>query len=645
MESATGPSEAPLPRPGSRRRFGTFELDVASGELYDRGRKVRLQEQPFKVLARLTREPGIVVTRDELRRELWPGDTFVGFEHGLNEAVNRLRRTLRDSAERPRFIETLPKRGYRFVLPVEDVPTAPVFPLPAASRTEPITLGGDAAPAQATPIRRTWPIRPLVAGLVALAAAATGAWWLTSAGEASREIRALAVLPFSNLSSERTHDYLADGFTEELTTALASGGGPRVTSRTSALRYKDSATPLSEVADNLKVDAVVEGSIRVADGRVRVTSQLLWAATDETLWTGSYERPLSDVLGLQRDVAAAIASELRMELRAAPGRFPPGSDAVHAYLKGRYQLNRRTPDAFSSATEFFRQANAIDPSYAAPHAGLAEAFALMGIYNLSPPRDVMPKAQAAARRALEIDPAMAAAHVTLALVAFMYDWDWAGAEREFQAALKADASYAGASQSYGVFLAAMARHAEAERALSRALELDPLSLSAADSLAWFRYTRGDYTGAAKGYTELLTLDPTFGLAHRFLGLVKLRQGDHAGARVALARAAELLGTSTEPEVDLAVAFAVAGETARAEAALDALLAARERGRYVAALLMAGLFESLDRRADALAELERAGQERVPTLVTIGIDPLFAAMRAEPRFQQLLARIGLPAAGR
>jgi tetratricopeptide (TPR) repeat protein len=223
----------------------------------------------------------------------------------------------------------------------------------------------------------------------------------------------------------------------------------------------------------------------------------------------------------------------------------------------------------------------------------------------------------------------------------MYEWDWAGADAHFQAALKADPMYATAFQSYGVFLASMARHEEAERALTRALELDPLSLSAADSLGWFWYIRGNYERAASQYRQLLDLDPTFGQAHRFLGLVKLRQGDHAGARAALEKAASLLGSSTEPEVDLAVAFAVAGETGRARRALDGLLQARQEGRYVAAVLLAGLFESLGRRPEALDELERAERERTSTLVLVGIDPLFASLRAEPRLQRLMARIGLP----
>jgi TolB-like protein/DNA-binding winged helix-turn-helix (wHTH) protein/Flp pilus assembly protein TadD len=644
-----------------RRRFATFELDLASGELYERGRKVPLQDQPFKILARLTRDPGAVVSRDELRHELWPDDTFVGFEHGLNEAVKRLRRALNDSADHPRFIETLPKRGYRFIARVDaeappSPPSSSSTPAPSVADTDP-DLTADPTPGA---LDRSAPVldpssatassadgRPrrslvwLAAAALTLAAISAVVWRRGAADNTSPDVRSIAVLPFSNLSNDRSLDYIADGFTEELTATLASVNGLRVKSRTSVQRFKDTTVSARDVAASLDVDALIEGSIRVADGRLRITAQLVRGATDEHLWASTYERPLEDVLAVQRDISTSIARELRMELRAGPAPYAPGMDALAANLKGRYQLNRRTPDSFASAAEFFRQAIAIDPVYAAPRAGLAETFALMGIYNLAEPADVMPKARAAAHEALAIDPTLASPHVVLAWTSFMHEWNWANADAEFQEALRLDQSFATAHQSYGVFLAAMARPPEAERALTRALDVDPLSLSAADSLAWFWYTRGELAKAEAQYGKLLELDPSFGQAHRFLGLVRIQAGDLAGARASLEQAQRLLGGSAEPEVDLVMAQALTGDTAKADAALERLLLMRSEGRYVSAALLAGLYESLGRREDALGELERAERERATTLVLVGIDPLFARLRGEPRFQALAARVGLP----
>src|SRR5438309_2759843 len=355
-------------------RFAAFELDSRASELRKQGAKVKLQEQPFQILQVLLQRPGEVVTREELQQKIWPSDTFVDFDHGINNAIKRLREALGDAAETPHYIETLPRRGYRFIGKIEC--------------------------------------------------------------EALR-MRSLAVLPLENLSHDPQQEYFAEGLTEALITTLAKIGELRVVSRTSAMLYKNVRKPLREIARELEVDAIVEGTVLLAGHRVRITAQLIDAAKETHLWAESYERDLRDVLALQSELAQAIARKVRVKiapqeqaLLAQP--HPVDPEAYEAYLKGRYHWNRRSGEALPKAVQYFQQAIAKDPTFAAAYSGLADCLSVLGYWGLVPPDEGCGKAKGLAHKALEMDHSLAEAHASLAFATMFYDFDFVTAEREFE---------------------------------------------------------------------------------------------------------------------------------------------------------------------------------------------------------------------
>jgi TolB-like protein/tetratricopeptide (TPR) repeat protein/DNA-binding winged helix-turn-helix (wHTH) protein len=603
-------------KPGAVFRFGAFELDVAEKELRKHGIRVKLQGQPFLVLHRLLENPNRLVTREDLRRELWPEDTFVDFEHSLNEAVNKVRVALGDSASKPRFVETVPRHGYRFIAPVE---SAGDIPLPAPS------------PPTRTPARRG-----LLAAAALVLAAVAGLLVLRPTSR-DRNLRSLAVLPFENLSGDPSQEYFSDGMTDELTSKLATIDELRVISRTSARRYKTTDKSLREIGRELGVDALVEGSVRLAGGRVRITVQLVEAATDESLWSETYDGDDDDILGIQDRVARSIAGELRMELEARTRDVPPA--AFHAYLKGRHHWNQRTEKDFLKAIEYFTEATSLAPSYAESYAGLADTYSLFSVYNLQRPERAMPVAKKAVLEALRIDPGLGEAHASLANILFLYDWNWAEAEREFKKAIELNPAYASTYQWYGVFLMAMSRPDEALSTMNRALEIDPVSLSLNENLGWALYVARRYPEAIEQFEKTLELDANFGRALRYLGLTELYLGRHAEALETLERARDALSGEPELQADLALAHALAGDKEEAERMLDSLM--KESGeRYVSPFLIGSFHAGLGDFENALDWLEKAGDERSANVVFLGVDPSFDPLRAQPRFQALLARIGL-----
>ncbi len=594
-------------------RFGAFELDVAEKELRKHGIRIKLQGQPFLVLHRLLENGNRLVSREELRGELWPEDTFVDFEHSLNEAVNKVRVALGDSASKPRFVETVPRHGYRFIVPVE--------------------MAGD-APTPAPSPRR--PARRRLAAAALVLVAGTGLLVLRSTSR-EMDIQSLAVLPLENLSGDRSQEYFSDGMTDELTSKLATIDELRVISRTSARRYKTTDKSLREIGRELGVDALVEGSVRLADGKVRITVQLVEAATDESLWTETYDGDAADILGIQDSVARSIARELRMELEARTRDVPPA--AFHAYLKGRHHWDQRTEKDFLKAIEYFTEATTIAPSYAEAYAGLADTYSLLSVYNLQRPERAMPTAKKAALEALRIDPSLAEAHASLGEILFLYDWNWQEAERELEKAIELNPAYAITYQWHGVFLMAMNRPDEALATLRQALELDPVSLSLNENLGWALYVARRYPEAVDQFRKTLELDPNFGPALRYLGLTQLSLGKYAEALETLERARSALSDTPEVQSDLALAHALAGEKEEAERMLDSLMK-ESTERYVSPFLIASFHTGLGNFEDALDWLERAYGERTAYLVFIGVDPSFDPLRAHPRFRALLVRVGL-----
>jgi len=457
-------------------RFGPFEFEIANGLLRKLGKPVQLQPQPAKILALLISRPTKVITREELRQEIWGQDTFVDFEHNLNFSVRQIRAALHDDAEKPRFIETLPRRGYRFIAAVEQV-------LP----------------------------------------------------EADHRIQSLAVLPLENLSQDPEQEYFADGVTDELITELAKIRALRVISRTSVQQFKRVRKPLREIARRLNVDAVVEGTILRCGNRVRITAQLIDVRREEHLWAESYERDLGDVLRLQGEVAQAISGQIHNTLKAEEQcRLRPTrriDPAAHeCYLRGRYFWNKRSEEDLCRAQKYFEQAIEKEPGHALAYSGLADTYFYRGyVFGRMAPKDAMPKARAAALKAMEFDETLAESHVSLAVVRFFFDWDWSGAEREFKRALELNPNYATAHHAYAALLAATGRKQEAIAAAKRAVELDPLSIPINNILGEMYMCAGEWDQAIAQYRKTIEMDPTVWLPHENLGATLEELGKHAEA--------------------------------------------------------------------------------------------------------------------
>src|SRR5260221_406325 len=446
-------------------RFAVFEFDLGTGELRKHGLRIKLKGQPIDVLAMLLDHPGEVVHREDLQKRLWPADPFVDFEHSLNAAIKRLRAALGDSADSPRFVETLARRGYRFIAPLAQ--PADNAPPPAAQSSKP-------AP-------RPWFV-PLLAGFLLIVAIALGFGLReTLKGRAvANPIRSLAVLPLANLSGDPDQDYFVDGMADALRQHLESIRALRVISRTSSVHYRGSSKPLPEIARELNVEGIVEGSVLRSGDRVRITIQLIQVSSNGRLWSNSYEGDLRDVFALQAGVAGKIADEIRVTLtppdRARLARAPASSpDAYLAYSKGRFFWNKRTEEDMKKAIGYFQQAVDKDPNYALAYDGLADCWISRGWYGYLSPAATFPQAKAAVTKALSLDDSLAEAHTSQAFVSLYNDRDWTPAEREFRRAIDLNPNYANGHHWYGEFLSLVGRHEQAIAESGRARELDPLS--------------------------------------------------------------------------------------------------------------------------------------------------------------------------
>ncbi len=621
-----GPVPEGVQRPSAPIRFGVFDVDLHSGELRRQGVKVKLQQQPFQALVMLLERPGEVVTREELRKKLWPAQTFVDFDRGLNKAINRLREALGDDADNPRFIETLPQRGYRFIAPVE---------AQLDLRVQPSEGSGLATTSSA----RRWLLASAVM-VLAIPLLTFGLLRDRLLPRTAPRIESVAVLPLQNLSAEPGQEYFTDGMTDELITQLAKIGSVRVISRTSSMQYKGVRRSLPAVARELNVDAIVEGTVLRSGERVRITAQLIRARDDRHLWAESFERDVHDVLTLQGEVAQAVARQIQVKLTAEQqttlARARPVNPQAHeAYLKGNYFLR---PDRLDKSIEFFNQAIALDPGYAQAYAGLSLANVYLGIFGLIPSGEAYPPAKVAAMKALELDETLAEAHNALADVKKGYDWDWAGAETEYKRALELNPSDALAHSWYADYLSKMRRHEEAVAEARRARELDPISASRTAVLGMFLYRAHRYDEAIETCYKALELDPNYPNAFWFLALAREQKRELPQAIAALEKAAS---TSNTPlfRALLGHAYALAGERAKALSALDELKALSRR-RYVSPLDIALVHTGLGDRDSAFQWLEKAYQERTMRIQELP-EPHFDSLRSDPRYKDLIRRIGLP----
>ena len=625
--------------------FGSFEVDLASGELRREGRKVRLQDQPLHLLVLLLERAGEVVTREELRNELWPADTFVDFDHSLNTAVRKLREALGDSAEAPRYVETLARRGYRFLAPVTE--REPAAPLPLSADAE---VGSPAPP---TAVRGPSLTPRVVLIAVVLGAAALVAYRVgTHAGPRTRPgpRLTLAVLPFDNLSNEADQEYLSDGLTEEMITQLArlDPDRLRVTARSSTWKYKRADRDIRRLRRELGADYVLEGSVRRAGERVRVTAQLVQVVDQTHIWAETYEREMRDVLVLESEVARSVARAIAMtlapeaEARLARAR-PVRPESYQDYLRGRYFWNRRTEAALRQALGYFQQAVAADPGYAPAYSGLADCYSSLGASSVVgglPPRQAMPEAKAAALKALEIDGSLAEAHTSLAIVHLLYDWDLAASEKEFKRALDLDPDYTAAHHWYSHCLLPLGRTEESLAESRRALELEPLNLVINIHLGWHYLYARQYDEAIEQYRRTLELDPGFPQAKRYAAWAFLQKGRHAEAIAALQAVLSALGRKPEVEAELGHALAVAGRRAEARAVLEGLTQLSS-SRYVSPYSVALVHAGLGDRDQALAWLDKAYAERSDYMPYLGLEPMLDSLRSDPRFDALVRRVGVP----
>ena len=615
---------------------------MRSGELWKQGRKVRLEGQPVQILLCLLENPGELVTRDELRQRLWPAETYGNFEDGLNAAVKRLRQALNDSAGNPRFVETLPRRGYRFLAPVQIINAAEDGPnLIEIPPAELAPRAGDLPEAKGVSRLLSWKRSSWALLLVLLGVTA---WILRPKNGPSPVIRSLAVLPLENLSHDPSQDYFADGMTDELITELGQISELRVISRTSAMTYKGAHKSLPQIAGELNVDAVVEGTVLRSGDQVRITAQLIQASADKHLWAQSYEGDVHQTLALQRQVARAIAEEIQIELTSHERDVlksvkTVNPDAYEAYLKGRFFWNKRTADGMKEAISYFSQAIEKDPNYAPAYAGLTDSYALAGDwkYGVLAPKDAYPKAKAAALKAVELDGTLGEAHISLALCLDNFDWDFSYAGKEFTRGIELSPSYATGHDWYGWHLASLGRNGEALGQVEKAENLDPLSLIISSDLAEEFLIDHRYDEAATQTQKTINMDRFFAPAHYVLGATFVQKHKYDEAIAELQKATQLSEGSTAFNANLAYAYAVSGRRSEAVKILADLKNHSQHG-FSNAPEIALVYVGMNDKDQAMTWLNKAFDERFSPWVLMR--PAFDPLRSDQRFQDLLHRIGL-----
>jgi TolB-like protein/DNA-binding winged helix-turn-helix (wHTH) protein/Tfp pilus assembly protein PilF len=617
------------------RRFGAFEINLQSGELRKSGMRLRLSRQPFQVLAVLVERAGEVVTREELHSKLWLADTFVDFDHGLNNAVARIREVLDDSSDTPRYIETIPRRGYRFIAPLAEVPPAahPGASGPSAPTTE-----------QRFPSAR---LRVLLGGAAVLTILAVGlVLYRGRNAKATGEpaIKSLAVLPLKNLSGDPTQEYLADGMTEALIGRLSGIHDLRVISRTSVMRFKDTQLSVPEIARTLQVDAIVEGSVVREGSRIRVHAQLIRAATDEHFWSEVYDRELGDVLALQSDVAQSIARKVEVtvtgeEHKSLAAVRSVSPEVYESYLKGRFALGKRNSRTdVEESIGYFEQAIQRDPTFAPAYVGLASAYnEISKIFVGAPPSEVRPRLIRAARKALELDPELAEAHVLLADV-YQKTWQWGDAEAEYKRALELKPNDATAHLGFANWLLCQGRAEEALTWSRRARELDPLGATGV-SIGWILFHARRYDEAIRELRSVLAVHPDNATAHWFLGFALIAKGQLEEAIPELEKTASMMHRSPGSLELLATAYAHAGRRKEALRLVNELKRRRQT-TYVPAGALINPHLALGDYDEAFVWFERAYQEQSNILQFLRVHPFFDPVRDDPRFKDLLRRVGL-----
>ena len=625
--------------------FGAFEADLPARELRKQGLKIRLQDQPFQVLTILLERPGELVTREELHRVLWPSDIFVDFDNSLNTAINKIRDALGDSAENPRFVETLPRRGYRFIAPIRNGENG----YGSISEQQPAQkqphLATRSRPATAQVLTVLAVAFVLLVALVGFDARGIRNRWRTTP---MAEVRSLAVLPLENLSNDPEQEYFTDGMTDALITQLSQISALKVISRTSVMPYKKITKSLPQIVRELGVDAVVEGTVQHSGDRVRITAQLIHGATDKHIWAGSYERKVQDVLSLQEDIARAIADEISVKLtpqeqvRLAQTR-PINLAAVEAYLQGQYH-NQRARDMgfhfgvrqeqdeeFEKAIEYFQRSLAIDPNYAPTYVAMAEVWTHPGY----PRAWKEANAREAIRKALEIDPTIGEAHADLGRIEFI-EWNWAAAGQEFKRAIELSPNLAKAHRYYSEYLNITGHADESMKEAEQTNALNPSD----DQLAWNFYVRRQFDR----FIEFKRSDierRAFGpMAYYDLGYGYERNGMYPEAVSAWEQAMDGFGYKQSAEA-LRRGYSAGGfkGAMREWAATDEAL--YKKGEAIYPSQLAYIYGILGEKDRAFLWFEKSYEEHTSDMPFLQVDPTYDDLRSDPRFADLERRVGLP----
>jgi TolB-like protein/DNA-binding winged helix-turn-helix (wHTH) protein/Flp pilus assembly protein TadD len=621
-------------------RFGIFEVDLQAGELRRQGVKVKLQQQPFEILTMLLECPGEVLTREELQKRLWPTDTFVDFERGLNRATNRLRDSLGDEADNPRFIETLPRRGYRFIGQIEK--------LDGGRNTAELVSGQDDA--VSTNRSRHLPscgrARPRIGfafAIISLGLLALAAWFFLRPRDA---IQSVAVLPFINASSDSNAEYLSDGITESLINNLSQLPNLRVMARSTVFRYKGKDIDPQKIGNDLHVQAVLSGRLLQQGNVLVIQAELMDVKKGTQLWGGQFNRGVEDVLALQYDLSSEIAEKLRLKLtgdekQRLAKRYTEDAEAYQFYLKGRYYWNKRSREGTRKAVSYFQQAIDKDPAYALAYAGLADAYTYFSFFNLAPPRDAMPRAKAAAMKALEIDEHLAEAHVSLGYISFAYDWDWTAAGKHFDQALALNPTLTRAHNFYPLYLTSRGMSQQALAVAKAALDLDPASPSVSHYLALQLYLARQFDQAIEQCHKTLDLDPNFAVAYQVLGQAYLAEGMNREAEPVLEKYSALSQGSADSLALLGYSHARLGERNLALRTLEELKATSKTS-YVPAFYFAMIYAALEDKDQAFMQLEKGYDERFTRFAYLRLEALWDPLRSDERFSDLVRRVGIPA---
>jgi len=647
-----------------------YELDLSPRRLRRGSHTLKLERIPLEILLLLVEHRGQIVSREEIVARVWGNDVFLDTDNSIRGAIRKVRRALKDDPETPRFIQTVTGRGYRFIAPVispaeEEAPDLPKLAL--AGEQIQISQLDTSVQSRSLPVAdeqqtlmepsddqrnrgaRIWPSMALaslaVISLLAVVAFLRSRGVSSQSSDPQRKV-VLAVLPFDNLSRDPDQEFFSEGLTEEMIAQLGKLNRDRLTviARSSVAKYKGSSLTAREIGRELNADYLVQGSVRQSAPRVRITVQLIRAQDQTDLWTESYDRELKDLLEVQDSVVRSVATQIHIALtdeqRARLANPPPRPpEAYVAYLKGRYYWNKRTADSMEKGATYFQQAIDRDPTFAAAYSGLADCNSGLTWHGFKAPADSLPRAFAAARKAVEIDPQSAEAHASLGLV-HNHRWEWDGAEAEFKRALELDPQYANAHHWYADYLSMQGQHDEALAEARRALELDPLNLMVGTWVGLRYYLAHNYQAAIEQNRNTVELDSNFAAAHLALGEDYIQAGLRTEAVNELKTAASLSGGSPLYTAQVAVALAAAGQNR------DALHIAQQlerlsRDRYVSPYGLAQIYASLHDQEHTFQWLQIAYDDRAVWMGYLGVDPIFDRYRSHPRFQELLRRVGLP----